>query len=86
MYINGVEEESDILIDNDADTCVNLTRSDGCKKDGVWNLFLNFELEFVHAQDTESDNACFNPQFIYSKSTFYGQNPFIRKVYHTANS
>ena len=35
MYINEVEEDSEILIDNDADTCVNLTGSDGCKKDRV---------------------------------------------------
>ena len=30
----------------------------------------NFELEIVHAQDTESVNACFNPEFIYSKVNF----------------
>ena len=40
MYINGVEEESETLIDNDADTCVNMTGNDGCKMDRIWNLFL----------------------------------------------
>ena len=42
MHINGVEEESETLIDDDADTCVNLTGSDGCKMDRVWNLFIMF--------------------------------------------
>ena len=40
MYINEVEEESETLIDDDADTCVNLTGSDGCRKDKVWNIFM----------------------------------------------
>ena len=39
MYINGEEEESETLIDDDADTCFNLTGSDGCKVDKVQNLF-----------------------------------------------
>ena len=39
MFINGMEEESETLIDDDADTCVNLTGSDGCKMDRVQNLF-----------------------------------------------
>ena len=38
MYINGVEDESETLIDDDADTCVNLTGRDGCKMDKVQNL------------------------------------------------
>ena len=42
MTINGVEEESEILIDDDADTCVNLTGSDGCKSDKVQHLFKMF--------------------------------------------
>ena len=42
MYINGVEEDSETLIDDDADTCVNLTGSDGCKKDRVSNPFVIF--------------------------------------------
>ena len=40
MYINEMEEESETLIDDDADTCVNLTESDGCRKDKVWNIFM----------------------------------------------
>ena len=40
MYIYEVEEESEILIDNNAHTCVNLTGNDGCKKDGVQSLFM----------------------------------------------
>ena len=40
MFINGIEEESETLIDDDADTCVNLAGSDGCGKDKVWNLFV----------------------------------------------
>ena len=40
MFISGIEEESETLIDDDADTCVNLTGSDGCKMDRVWNLFV----------------------------------------------
>ena len=39
MYINGEEEESETLIDDDADTCVNLTGSNGCTMDRVWNLY-----------------------------------------------
>ena len=42
MFISGIEEESETLIDDDADTCVNLTGSDGCKMDRVWNLFIMF--------------------------------------------
>ena len=42
MYINEVEEESETLIDDDADTCVNLTGSDGCTMDRVWNLFIMY--------------------------------------------
>ena len=42
MYINGVEEDSDILMDNDADTCVNLTGSDGYKVERVKDLLLLF--------------------------------------------
>ena len=42
MYINGVENDSEILIDYDADTCVNLTGSDGCKHDRVRNLIIMF--------------------------------------------
>ena len=38
MHINGVEEDSEILIDDDADTCVNLTESFGCKTGRVQNL------------------------------------------------
>ena len=34
MFINGIEEESENLIDDDEDTCVNLTGSDGCTKTG----------------------------------------------------
>ena len=44
MYINGAEEESETLIDDDADTCVNLTGSDGCTMDMVWNPFIMFNL------------------------------------------
>ena len=40
MFINEIEEESENLIDDDADTCVNLAGSDGCRKDRVWNLFM----------------------------------------------
>ena len=50
MYINGVEEESETLIDDDADTCVNLTGSDGCRKDRVQNLFIMSD----NMQGTES--------------------------------
>ena len=45
MYINGVEEESETLIDDDADTCVNLTGSDGCTMDRAWNLFKIFSVK-----------------------------------------
>ena len=40
MYINGLKNDSDILADDDADTCVNLTGSDGCRKNKVWNIFM----------------------------------------------
>ena len=40
MYINGEEEESETLIDDDADTCVNLTGSDGCNVDKVQSSFI----------------------------------------------
>ena len=40
----------------------------------------NFELEIVHAQDTESVNACFNPEFIYSKVNFVARINFILSV------
>ena len=39
MDINGVEEDSEALIDDNADTCVNLTGSDGCTVDRVRNIF-----------------------------------------------
>ena len=45
-----MEEESETLIDDDADTCVNLTGSDGCRKDRVSNLFIMSDNE----QSTES--------------------------------
>ena len=35
MYINGVEVESETLIDNEADSCLSLTGSDGCIMDRV---------------------------------------------------
>ena len=47
MYINEEEEESETLIDDDADTCVNLTGSDGCKNDRVWNLIIMFYLQMT---------------------------------------
>ena len=38
VNINGLGEESETLIDDDADTCVNLTGNGGCKRDRVQNL------------------------------------------------
>ena len=38
MYINEVEEESETLIDNDANTCAELIGGDGCTMNRVNNL------------------------------------------------
>ena len=43
MYINGVEEESETLIDNDANTCVDLIGSDGCTMDRVNNILVSMD-------------------------------------------
>ena len=52
MHINGVEEDSEALIDDNADTCVNLTGSDGCTVDRVRNIYLQY---FTYSrQGTES--------------------------------
>ena len=44
MYINGLENDSETLVDDNADTCVNLTGSDGCKHDRVQNIFTILQL------------------------------------------
>ena len=52
MYINGVEEESETLIDDDADTCVNMTGTNGCGMDQVFVL-LCIELDFMTVRKIE---------------------------------
>ena len=57
MHIKGVEEESDTLIDDDAETCVKLTGSDGCTMDRVKNCTVLSRVENLFIMFSYSDKG-----------------------------